>query len=282
MSGVLIIFPSDPLRPRKPDEHFAAEWAAARELGCDTALVDHDALQRQDADAVRRISRPATAIYRGWMLRSEQYAHFAAALAEKDVVMRTTAGQYRQAHELPGWYDALRTHTPESTWTDGADRADFQRCLAKLGDGPAVLRDYTKSMKHYWHEAAYLPDVSDVDSAWRVAGRFLELRDEDFTGGFVVRRFEKFTSTEARTWWIDGQCALVGPHPDTTDFPGDVDTSALTSVIPALDLPFVTVDLARRDDGQWRVVELGDGQVSDRPPVIPPETLLAATLVLDS
>jgi hypothetical protein len=27
----------------------------------------------------------------------------------------------------------------------------------------------------------------------------------------------------------------------------------------------VTADLARRADGAWRVIELGDGQVSDRP-----------------
>ena len=26
---------------------------------------------------------------------------------------------------------------------------------------------------------------------------------------------------------------------------------------------FVTTDMARRDDGVWRVVEVGDGQVSD-------------------
>ncbi|WP_446220731.1 ATP-grasp domain-containing protein [Micromonospora sp. IBHARD004] len=34
----------------------------------------------------------------------------------------------------------------------------------------------------------------------------------------------------------------------------------------ALDLPLVTADLALRADGVWRVVEVGDGQVSDRPP----------------
>ena len=59
-----------------------------------------------------------------------------------------------------------------------------------LGPGAAVLRDYTKSMKHHWHEAAYIPDLSDASAAWQVAQRFLELRDTDFTGGFVLRRFE--------------------------------------------------------------------------------------------
>ena len=63
-----------------------------------------------------------------------------------------------------------------------------------------MLRDYVKSMKHYWHEAAYIPDAADHGSAWKVAARCRELRGDEFTGGFVLRRFEKFTSAEARTW----------------------------------------------------------------------------------
>ena len=51
----------------------------------------------------------------------------------------------------------------------------------------------------------------------RVASRFRELRDDDFTGGFVLRRFEHFTSAEVRTWWINGTCALTTAHPDTPE-----------------------------------------------------------------
>jgi ATP-grasp domain-containing protein len=36
------------------------------------------------------------------------------------------------------------------------------------------------------------------------------------------------------------------------------------------------VDLALRTDGEWRVIELGDGQVSDRPAGTPAEDLIAA------
>jgi hypothetical protein len=41
------------------------------------------------------------------------------------------------------------------------------------------------------------------------------------------------------------------------------------------------VDLARRTDGTWRVIELGDAQVSDRPATTPPETLICALAHLD-
>ena len=37
---VLLLVPADPLRPRRADEHFAAEAAAASGAGHDVALID--------------------------------------------------------------------------------------------------------------------------------------------------------------------------------------------------------------------------------------------------
>jgi hypothetical protein len=275
----MLLVPADVLHPRRVDDHFAAEADAAREAGLPVGVVDHDALTCPEgaARAVRRVpAAEEIAVYRGWMLRSEQYAAFAAALAERGVRLRTTADQYQRAHELPGWYAALATFTPESVWTADAERASFEEARTLLGSGPAVLRDYSKSMKHDWDEAMYIPDLADASAAWSVADRFRELREDDFTGGFVLRRFEKFTGAEVRTWWVDGVCRLVTAHPDSPTSVADVDLTSLSPVVAGLGLPFVTVDLAQRADGVWRVVELGDGQVSDRPSSIDAACLIAA------
>ncbi len=275
---MMLLVPADVLRPRRPDEHFAAEAEAARAAGIDVAVIDHDALSKPDGGehAVSRVPAGDDAIYRGWMLRSEHYATFAAALARRGVILRTNAEQYRRAHELPGWYSSLETLTPRSAWTVGDDRDAFDRAREELGSGSAVLRDYTKSMKHYWHEAAFIPELDDPDAAWAVASRFRQLREDDMTGGFVLRRFENFVSAEVRTWWIDGTCLLAGPHPDTPDdLPTtELDLSPLQPMIAELNLPFVTADLALRADGRWRVIELGDGQVSDRPTTITPHAMI--------
>lgn len=131
-------------------------------------------------------------------------------------------------------------------------------------------------MKHHWHEAAFIPDLDDGQAAWTVASRFLKPRQDDFVGGFVLRRFEQFTSAEVRTWWINGQCVLSGSHPDTPDDtpPDEFDPSQLHPLIGAVHLAFVTADLAQRADGIWRVVELGDGQVCDRPATVSPTTTI--------
>jgi hypothetical protein len=276
---VMLLVPADVLHSRCPDEHYAAEAEAARDRGFEVFLVDHDGLCRPDgaARAVARVAEEGEAVYRGWMLHGERYAGFATALAARGVVLRTTTEQYRRAHELPGWYPGLAALTPPSVWTVDTDRASFDRARADLGPGAAVVRDHVKSMKNYWHEATYIPDLTDADAAWAVANRLRQLREDEFTGGYVLRRFEHFTDAEVRTWWVDGVCRLVGPHPDTpTDMPpADLDLEALADPIRTLDLPFVTVDLARRADGVWRVVELGDGQVSDRPSTIAPDALIA-------
>jgi hypothetical protein len=71
---------------------------------------------------------------------------------------------------------------------------------------------------------------------------------------------------------------LVTAHPDTPNElpPADLDVTMLRRAVTALALPFVTVDLARRTDGTWRVIEIGDGQVSDRPASTPPADLINA------
>lgn len=275
---MVLLLPADVLRPRRVDEHFAGEAQAARALDLPVALINHDAVagRRDVAAAVARVPAGGVAVYRGWMLPSDAYAALDAALSARGTRLRTDAEQYRRAHELPGWYDALAEFTPASVWTVGADRDDFAAAASALGPGPAVVRDYSKSMKHYWHEATYVPDLADADGAWAVARRLHELRGDDFTGGFVLRRFEPFAGPEVRTWWIDGACRLVTAHPDTPEQapPDDLSVAAFAPAVAATGLPFVTVDLARRTDGAWRIVELGDGQVSDRPASTPPEELI--------
>lgn len=279
---MLLLVPSDVLRPRRVDEHFAEEADAAQRAGHQVALVDHDALAQGAADqAVARVPAGAVAVYRGWMLSSSHYEKFSAAVDGRGSRLRTAPAAYRRGHELPSWYPQLAEFTPPTRSTVGAERSAFDAARQQLGAGPAIVRDYTKSMKHHWDEATYIPDLTDAAAAWRVAQGLHELRGEDFAGGFVLRRFETFVGAEARSWWVNGVCKMITAHPDTPDRlpPGDMpEVPGLAAAVTGLDLPFVTVDLARRDDGQWRVIELGDGQVSDRPSTTSADSLIAAVL----
>ena len=144
---MLLLVPHHPFDKRQPDEHFAPEAAAAKELGIDVALVDHDALLHPASvpRALRATPTSDDALYRGWMLRSEQYERFFEVAADNGVGLRTPPDAYRRSHELPGWYSALAQLTPLSLWTGTPSTDEFvTRCRELAGrraGGPQGLRE---------------------------------------------------------------------------------------------------------------------------------------------
>lgn len=272
----------DPLRPRRADRHFAVTASAARELGATVALIDHDAAARGDAEAAVAAvpSGLGPTWYRGWMLTGDHYAALAGALADRGCELVTDAKRFRRGHELPGWYHGLAPVTPRSVWlatepghTPSRDR--LAALAAALRPGPAIVKDYVKSRKHEWDEACFVPDVADTERLAAVVARFVELQGDFLAGGIVLRAFEDLVGDEARVWWLDGEPVVTTAHPDTPDVTvRQPDLGVVTPLVRALDCRFVTTDLARRRDGDWRVVEVGDGQVSDLPAGVDPRLLL--------
>ncbi|MFE6055146.1 ATP-grasp domain-containing protein [Kitasatospora sp. NPDC056446] len=327
-----IIFPADPLNPRRPDPHFAWEARLLRESGGEHHLVDHDALLAGRArEAVRQVPRDSGPLwYRGWMLPSARYAGFAAALTARGGNLLTSAPGYAAAHELPGWYGVFEGATPASAWipSDGPVPPGPEAIAAAAarigGSGPAIVKDYVKSRKHEWDEACYVPELADLAAVDRVVRRFVELQGEFLAGGVVLRRYEEFEradgpadgapggvgapdgtggpedgggpdgveggaeadgpgaggrAVEARVWWLDGSPVLVGPHPDAPHLSVEPDLTDVRPLVRMLGCRFVTTDLASRADGSgWRVVEVGDGQVSELPHGIDPSGLLTSLI----
>ncbi|MFD9068417.1 ATP-grasp domain-containing protein [Kitasatospora purpeofusca] len=348
MPAPAFLLPSHPLDPRRIDPQFVREARLLRDLGGEHHLVDHDALLAGDARAaVDRVPAGRGPFwYRGWMLPSDRYAAFAAALAERGGHLLTSPPGYASAHELPGWYGVFEGATPQSVWLplagagsgsgdrggagdgsggedgSGGDGAGIappgpERLAAAVaglgGRGPAIVKDYVKSRKEEWGEACFVPELADLPAVARVVARFVERQGSYLAGGVVLRRFEEFTrvlwdatdapsggsgpdrsqdpglpddgrggrrrAVESRVWWLDGEPVLVGPHPDLPGSPSAPDLSGVRAPVRTLGCRFVTTDLAERADGSgWRVVEVGDGQVSELPRGIDPSRLLIALL----
>jgi hypothetical protein len=267
---VTILMCADPLNPRRVDEHFTREAEAVRALGGSIALIDHDALQRGEAAlAVHRIPRDlGTVWYRGWVATTEEYAALTSALGARRVTMAVPPDGYQKAHELPGWYETFAGVTPASVWLPLAPgtppaKERLTQLVRPLPKGPVIVKDYVKSRNG--DEACFVPDVTDTERLHAVVARFIELQGDSLNGGIVIRESETYEGGEARVWWVDGEPVLVGPHPDTPDRHPRPRTEPAAPCVRALGCRFITTDLARRADGVWRVVEIGDGQVSDLP-----------------
>lgn len=277
----------DPLRAGRCDPYFADHAAAARAVGARVAYLDHDALTAGDTEAaVRRVPEGIGPLwYRGWMIPPIHYAALARALTARGAALLTAPDDYRRAHELPGWFPVFEPVTPDSVWLPcepGEPPAveALAEVAASLPRGPGIVKDFVKSRKHEWEEACFIPELHDADGVHRVVARFVALQEDYLVGGIVLRAFERFDhdTGEARVWWLDGRPILTTAHPDTPQLCPAPDSSGLSPLVAALNCRFITTDVARRADGVRRVVEVGDGQVSDLPAGTDPAALLGPLL----
>jgi hypothetical protein len=271
-----VLYCRDPLKPRRVDEHFATEAQEVRTCGGAIALIDHDALLRGDVEqAIAQVPVGlGSAWYRGWMIPADRYAALAQALRQRGVELLVAPEHYRAAHELPGWYPTFAEVTPASVWrpTNPSEILPIDELTAlaqPLPPGSGIVKDYVKSRKHEWEQACFIPDLADAAGLTRVVRRFIELQEEFLAGGIVLRAFEVFSkletvAAEVRVWWLDGEPRMLTPHPDSLFERGLVpDLDHIRPAVQRLGCRFVTTDMALRSDGVWRVIEVGDGQVSD-------------------
>jgi hypothetical protein len=104
-------------------------------------------------------------------------------------------------------------------------------------------------------------------------GELLEFLRSRRNGILVTSRADGAPQLSAVTYGVDPQAAgtAVEVPPAVCD--------AVGGRVRGLGAPFVTTDLAMRSDGVWRVIEVGDGQVSDLPAAEDPARLIQALAV---
>jgi ATP-grasp domain, R2K clade family 3 len=118
-----------------------------------------------------------------------------------------------------------------------------------LGWDAFFIKDYVKSVKT--SQGSIVRDPSEIGS---VVAEMQRLRGE-IEGGICVRRVEPFITESEKRYFalrVRAYSADGKPVPDLVQ--------EVASRIPS---PFFSIDVIRRDDGLLRVVEVGDGQVSD-------------------
>jgi hypothetical protein len=117
-----------------------------------------------------------------------------------------------------------------------------------LGWDKYFLKDYVKSLK-----TSVGSVVSKPDEVATVLSEMKRIRGT-IEGGICVRRFESFRKgSETRYFVIHGV-----PHA-----PSDGVPALVAECARRIQSPFFSLDVAIREDGVERVVEIGDGQVSD-------------------
>ena len=284
-----IIFCEDPLNHKQPDDMYQPEAEAAKLAGFDVELINFEALvyDKNPSYATRRISPTpslTSAIYRGWMLKPIDYRYLFQHLYRKGIQLINDPIAYQHCHYLPDSYDIIKHNTPKTVWLPIQDNVDFEAIMALLtpfGSSSIIVKDYVKSRKHYWEEACFIPDASNQEQVARVVNRFLELQDEDLNVGLVFREFVDLESLtthsksgmpltkEFRVFVFKHQPLVVSAYWEEGNYQGVMpNLSDFQDVMKQITSQFFTMDIAKKTNDEWIIMELGDGQVAGLPETI--------------
>jgi ATP-grasp domain, R2K clade family 3 len=150
--------------------------------------------------------------------------------------------------------------------------------LVRGDDAARVVRRVPVQAKHEWSDACFITSALDRSAVQRVVSRFLELQGDDLAGGLVFREFIEFRpigvhprsqmplTEEYRIFWLDGSPLFSSPYWKEGEYAStELPIEQFAETASAVRSRFFTMDLARRLDGEWMIIELGDGQVSGLP-----------------
>ena len=273
LENINLIFCNHPLYQKRVDEDYEEEYHAA-ELEHSCALFSYENLEMGKLTLYGEDISGLT-IYRGWMMKPEMYRMFYEKLEERSIILINTPEEYERYHMLPGWYDEFKDDTASSVW-ENQGTLESALLLTRGLEGTYIVKDYVKSRKHEWYDACFINDITDKTNTERVLRTFIERQGSDLVGGVVLRKFEKLKSIgfheksgmpiseEYRVFVFAGRILIIDDYwqKDKKVSFDDEEIKWIEATVKRLKSNFVTMDLARREDGSLIIMELGDGQVS--------------------
>ena len=240
-----VLYASDYFSPKSADEAFAEEAGQLSKKGVNVSVANIDDVEANEP--IPPLEVDDEVLYRGWMLDSDGYASLERMILRFGAKPYTDLPGYLSTHHIPNWYPKLEDLTPETVVVPL--NVDIEAALGELGWSSFFVKDYVKSLKTSMG--------SRIDDPKQITQLVVEMEKYrgQVEGGLCVRRVEDFEpDSEVRYFVLQGE-----PHSPT----GEPVPPIVSEVASRIESRFFSVDVARRSDGSLRVVEIGDGQVSD-------------------
>ena len=143
----MILFPSSYFDITKVDEDLLGEYEAVRATGLfKVVLFGYDKWINEGKlkihDAPFEMQR---AIYRGWMMKPEQYERFYHQLLEKNIRLVTEPALYELMHVFPNVYSLLQEDTPKMEVFPLHEQIDVEQLKGSFQR--FMVKDFVKSVK---------------------------------------------------------------------------------------------------------------------------------------
>lgn len=241
-------FPSDYFNPKKVDEAYLEQVNCLQNIGFETSVICLETLGSKSVKIFPVPELGAKLIYRGWMITPDDYSLLIDTVRNTGGEAFISHDEYLATHYLPNWYPLIRDLTPETHFFSVDD--NLESALSGLGWNSFFIKDYVKSLK-----TSVGAIINEPPAIKTLVSQMQKFRNS-IEGGLCVRQVEDFIlETEKRYFVIEGQS--FAPLPDE-EVPEIVEECA-----KRINSKFFSVDVVERRDGYKRVVEIGDGQVSD-------------------
>jgi hypothetical protein len=224
------------------------EVTSLENAGFNTAAISLESLESSSPKINPVLWQNAQVIYRGWMLSPSDYEFLTNAIENVGASAFTSKTEYLATHYLPNWYPLIADLTPETKFYSVDD--DLENELRTLGWEQFFIKDYVKSLK--------TSVGSIIDQASKIGIVIAEMQKFRGTieGGICVRKVENFIpKSEKRYFVLRGKVFAASLN---EEIPNIVEECA-----QRIESKFFSVDVVKRQDGVYRIVEIGDGQVSD-------------------
>jgi len=237
-----LLYPKAMLSPKEADDIFNTEYLAAKEAGIQTSLFSLEGLQM--GRRIPPFAEGESVLYRGWMMTPSEYAGLCEQIVQSNGVPMVSPKDYEFCHYLPSWLPKLSEMTAETIIFP--ENADIVGELRLRGWTGCFLKDYVKSI-----QGASL--VTDLNRIPEVIAKMKQFRGR-IEGGLCARRIEEYEPASERRHFV------FRGIPRSAD--GHV-PALVHEIARRINSPFYSIDTIMRRDGVMRVVEIGDGQVSD-------------------
>ena len=252
-NDICFLFCNHPLYQRRVDEDFQEEYQAAG-LNHPCALFSYEDLEKGSLSLYGN-SISGLTIYRGWMMKPDMYKTLYLLLEERGIILINTPEEYERYHLLPGWYHEFSNETVHSVWED-IGTLSAAMSLTKNLHGSYVVKDFVKSRKYEWYDACFIQNIENRENAERIIGNLRSIGFHEKSGMPI--------SEEYRIFVFAGNLLCVNDYWENANKTSlsDDEVEWIKSIAKRIKSNFVTIDVARKEDGSLIIMELGDGQVS--------------------
>lgn len=268
MKKMTIVFPGsfDNYREIEPD--MSGEYSAAIETGLyNVLLFNYDEWLAGDRFRITGTdNNQSDAIYRGWMLKPEEYDDLYKVLCDRGVILITKPDAYRNMHLFPNVYPHIKDDTAEMVcFADG--KVDVEK--AKKRFRRFMVKDSVKSVKGTEFPSYFDQTISQTEfDEWMKV--FYKYRGDLLAGDICIKEYLDLKrycgiTNEFRVFYANHEIVSICRNSNQPVYTAEPPRK-LIEKYKDLESPYYTVDYAEIADGTWKIIEAGDGGVSGLSP----------------